>query len=374
MSESPRLSVGEWFAAHRPASGVVLESVVIGAGQAGLSAAYELKRRGIDFAVFDSNEGAGGAWQHRWDSLTMDDVHGVADLPGSQAPAVSSERSNQIIPAYFAEYEESHQLPVFRPVRVLSVESAEKNLLVHTSEGDVLTQTLVNATGTWDRPFIPRYPGAETFSGEQFHASTYPGPEYLAGKRVLLVGGGASAMQFLGELAYRSELLWVTRRPPQWVSGSIDGLKAVEWVEERAVSGAAPTSVVSSTGLFLRPQEQYARKMGVYEKRLPMFARIEPDGIRWGNGDFEKADVILWATGFRPAISHLASLHLRSVEGGIALQRVTGDVQGATTAVADPRVQLVGYGPSASTIGARHAARRAAMAVIKWVGNESNDS
>lgn len=77
----------------------------------------------------------------------------------------------------------------------------------------------------------------ETFSGEQFHALTYPGPEYLAGKRVLVVGGGASAVQFFlgGELAYRSELLWVTRRPPQWVSGSIDGLKAVEGVEERAV-------------------------------------------------------------------------------------------------------------------------------------------
>lgn len=374
MSESPRLSAEEWFAAHQPASGVVLESVVIGAGQAGLSAAYELKRRGVNFVVFDSNEGAGGAWQHRWDSLTMDDVHGVADLPGSQAPAVSSERSNQIIPAYFAEYEKRHQLPALRPVRVLSVESAEKNLLVRTSQGDVLTQTLVNATGTWDRPFIPRYPGAENFSGEQFHASTYPGPEYLAGKRVLVVGGGASAVQFLGELAYRSELLWATRRPPQWVSGNIDGLKAVEWVEQRAVSGAAPASVVSSTGLFLRPQEQYARKMGVYEKRLPMFERIEPDGVRWGNGDFEKVDVILWATGFRTAISHLAPLHLRSTEGGIALQRVSGDVQGATTAVADPRIQLVGYGPSASTIGARHAARRAAMAVKKWVENESNNS
>ena len=128
----------------------------------------------------------------------------------------------------------------------------------------------------------------ETFPGEQFHASTYPGPEYLAGKRVPVVGGGASAVQFLGELAYRSELLWVTRRPPQWVSGSIDGLKAVEWVEERAVSGAAPASVVSSTGLFLRPQEQYARKMGVYEKRLPMFAHIEPDGVRWAMGILRK--------------------------------------------------------------------------------------
>lgn len=52
--------------------------------------------------------------------------------------------------------------------------------------------------------------------------------------------------------------------------------------------GAAPASVVSSTGLFLRPQEQYARKMGVYEKRLPMFAHIEPDGVRWAMGILRK--------------------------------------------------------------------------------------
>lgn len=90
----------------------------------------------------------------------------------------------------------------------------------------------------------------ETFSGEQFHASTYPGPEYLAGKRVLVVGGGASAVQFLGELAYRSELLWVTRRPPQWVSGSIDSLKAVEWVEERAVSGQLRLALSALLGCF----------------------------------------------------------------------------------------------------------------------------
>jgi NAD(P)H-nitrite reductase large subunit len=96
-----------------------------------------------------------------------------------------------------------------------------------------------------------------------------------------------------------------------------------------------------------------------------MFARIEPDGVRWSDGSFERVDVIVWATGFRPAVDHLAPLGLRTPQGGIALVPLPGNVQGATTAVADPRVQLVGYGPSASTIGASRAGRAAAAAVVR---------
>ena len=110
------------------------------------------------------------------------------------------------------------------------------------------------------------------------------------------------------------------------------------------------------TGLALRPQERLAESLGAYERR-PMFARIEPSGVRWADGTFEQVDAILWATGFRPAVNHLAPLHLRSPLGGIQLA--------GTTAVADPRVQLVGYGPSASTIGANRAGRAAAIAVAR---------
>jgi hypothetical protein len=121
------------------------------------------------------------------------------------------------------------------------------------------------------------------------------------------------------------------------------------------------------TGLALRPQEQEAARLGVYERRRPMFARIEPDGVRWADGSFERADVILWATGFRPAVGHLAPLHLRSEHGGIALLQSGADVQTATTAVNDARVQLVGYGPSASTIGGNRAGRAAAVAVRRYL-------
>jgi len=68
----------------------ILDAVVIGAGQAGLSTAYHLGHRGIGHVVLDADHEPGGAWQHRWDSLTMHDVHGIAALPDSEAPGESS--------------------------------------------------------------------------------------------------------------------------------------------------------------------------------------------------------------------------------------------------------------------------------------------
>ena len=94
------------------------DSLVIGAGQAGLSASHHLRRLGIDHVVLDANEHAGGAWQHRWDSLTMADVHGVADLPDAAAPGASTARAKEVIACWFDDYEQSHDLPVLRPVRV----------------------------------------------------------------------------------------------------------------------------------------------------------------------------------------------------------------------------------------------------------------
>jgi hypothetical protein len=104
-----------------------------------------------------------------------------------------------------------------------------------------------------------------------------------------------------------------------------------------------------------------------------MLDRIEADAVRWADGRSERVDAILWATGFRPAVDHLAPLGLRTPEGGIALEPVPGNVQGATTAARDARVQLVGYGPSASTIGASRAGRQAALAVSRFLAMAGSD-
>ena len=172
-------------------------------------------------------------------------------------------------------------------------------------------------------------------------------------------------MQLLGEIApVAADTLWVTRREPVWRTDDFTpevGRAAVALVEERVRRGLPPASVVSVTGLALREQEREAERLGAYE-RQPMFTAIEPDGVRMPDGTHWPADVILWATGFRPAVSHLGPLHLRSAYGGIQLD--------GTTAVADPRVQLVGYGPSASTIGANRAGRVAARGVAAWLDRD----
>lgn len=340
----------------------ILDSVVIGAGQAGLSASYHLRRLGIEHVVLDADTAPGGAWQHRWDALTMRDVHGVAELPDDAPPPRDDERANVAVPRTFAAYEAAHDLPVIRPVHVDRVDDDGGVLVVHAGDSEWRTRTLVNATGTWTHPFLPHYPGMETFLGEQFHTVEYPGPEHFRGRRVLVVGGGASAVQFLGALAPIADTLWATRSEPVWRTDEFTpeaGAAAVALVEQRVARGLPPQSVVSVTGLMLREQEREAERLGAYADRRPMFARIEPDGVRWADGSFEPVDAILWATGFRPAIGHLAPLHLRSAAGGIRLDR---NGRG-TTAVVDPRIQLVGYGPSASTIGANRAGRSAATGV-----------
>jgi hypothetical protein len=99
-----------------------------------------------------------------------------------------------------------------------------------------------------------------------------------------------------------------------------------------------------------------------------MFSEITEDGVRWENGEELRADVILWCTGFRSSLDHLAPLMLREPGGGIVM---TGRL--ATQVAKDPRIHLVGYGPSASTIGANRAGAAAAAELLSFLGLPSND-
>ncbi|MET3982852.1 FAD-dependent oxidoreductase [Streptomyces sp. PvR034] len=337
-----------------------VDVVVIGAGQAGLSSAYHLGRAGLEHVVLDHAPRPGGAWQFRWPSLTYGKVHGMYALPGMELVGADPGRpSSEVIGEYFAAYEERFGLRVLRPVDVTAVREGEAGrLLVESPAGTWSARALINATGTWDRPFWPRYPGQETFRGRQLHTANYPGPEEFAGARVIVVGGGTSGVQHLLEIAgVAAGTTWVTRRPPVFRDGSFgeaEGRAAVALVDERVRRGLPPQSVVSVTGLPLNEAVRAGLASGVLD-RLPMFDRITPSGVAWDDGRRVDADVILWATGFRAAIDHLAPLHLREPGGGI---RVDG-----TRAVRDPRVHLVGYGPSASTIGANRAGGAAARAL-----------
>ena len=356
--------------------GARVDVVVIGAGQAGLSAAQHLRHAGIaargpgasssgggGFVVLDDADAPGGAWQHRWDSLRMRDAHGVHELPGMPLPpADPDERASVAVPRYFAAYERAFELPVTRPVRVRAVRDVGGPaglLAVETDQGEWLTRAIVNATGTWQRPFWPSYPGRERFAGEQLHARDFRSATDYLGRHVVVIGGGTSALQLLLQIAEITTTTWVTRRAPEFLARAFDadwGRAVVAKVDARTRAGLPPESVVGLTGLPLTQEYQRGIDRGILA-RLPMFARIVRNGVEWDPVDVppapahQRADVLLWATGFRAGLGHLAPLGLRTRGGGIVLD--------GTQVVADPRLQLVGYGPSASTIGANRAGREA---------------
>ncbi len=340
--------------------------LVVGAGQAGLSAAYHLRRLDADFAVVDQAPGPGGAWQFRWPSLTMREVNGLHDLPGlAFADTVPGNQTEvpaaQAVPRYYGAYEAKFDLRVQRPVRVRVVCDREPEFVVETDHGDYRARGLINATGTWERPFVPHYPGAESFAGRQLHTKDYRNAAEFAGAHVVVVGGGISAVQLLDEISHVTTTTWVTRTEPRFREEPFTpelGRRAVALVEDRVRRGLPPGSVVSVTGLPVTDRIRAARARGVLD-RQPMFQTIEPDGVRWADGRFQRAAVILWCTGFRSALDHLAPLHLRGPGGGITM---SGRL--ATQVAANPRVHLLGYGPSASTIGANRAGRAAVVELL----------
>ncbi|MFE5476426.1 NAD(P)-binding domain-containing protein [Nocardia sp. NPDC056541] len=359
--------------------------LVIGAGQAGLSAGYHLRKLGLvperDFRIVDHAPGPGGAWQFRWPSLTLTTVNRVHDLPGMSfaetLPAGSeSARAASAVPHYYELYEKRFDLQVQRQVTVKVVCDRTADGQSCAGRGEVLqvetegagtlrTRGLINGTGTWEHPFIPRYPGADTFAGRQLHTRDYRTADEFAGKHVVVVGGGISAVQLLDEISLVTSTTWVTRSEPRWRETPFaeqDGRDAVALVEDRVRAGLPPGSVVSVTGLPLDDRLRAARERGAL-RRLPMFERIEPTGVRWADGSFQAADVILWATGFRSSLDHLAPLRLRGPGGGITM---TGRL--ATQVAVDPRIHLIGYGPSASTIGANRAGRAAARELTGFLG------
>lgn len=363
-------------AASAPPSSVAIktEIVVIGAGQAGLSSAYHLAQRGLEagrgFLVLDQSPRAGGAWQFRWPSLTLSTVNRMHDLPGmsfSEAVDTSDDavEAAVAVPRYFAAYEERFGLGVYRPVQVKVVCRRGERFRVETDRETFSARGIINATGTWETPFIPDYPGRERFRGRQLHTRDYRTAAEFAGRHVVIVGGGISAIQLLNEISEVTSTTWVTRRPPLFREGPFDqeaGRAAVKLVEDRVRRGLPPNSVVSVTGLPRSPLIEAMEARGVL-KRLPMFSEITETGVRWDDGSEQRADVILWCTGFRSSLDHLAPLLLREPSGGILMG---GRL--ATAVVKEPRVHLVGYGPSASTIGANRAGSAAAGELLATLG------
>ncbi|MDT3767068.1 NAD(P)-binding domain-containing protein [Gleimia hominis] len=232
---------------------------------------------------------------------------------------------------------------------------------VRTSAGTFTCAAIINATGTWNNPVRPHYPGMDTFAGVQLHSRDVRDAENLLGP-VGVVGGGISAVQLLEQVSRTQRTAWYTRRPPEFLDtpfrGELEGRETIRRVTQHTEAGGAPRSIVSFTAL---PWTDYARaawQRGAL-KRRPMFTEIKPKGVVEADGSFTTLNAIVWATGYRPALKHLAPLRLENAQGGIPMDD--------TRVRKYPNLHLVGYGPSQSTVGANRFGWRAALAVSQYL-------
>ncbi|MEU8619429.1 ArsO family NAD(P)H-dependent flavin-containing monooxygenase [Streptomyces sp. NPDC048623] len=342
-----------------------VDVVVVGGGQSGLAAGYHLRRAGLDFAVLDAQPTPGGAWQHTWDSLRLFSPAAYSSLPGRLMPPQAGETYPDAahVVSYLTDYEQRYELPVHRPVRVAGVHRDGELLRVETDSGTWRARAVISATGTWSRPFVPAVPGRTEFQGTQLHTVEYSNPADFSGQKVIVVGGGNSGAQIAADLVHDSDLTWVTLREPRYLADDIDGRALFDHATARRRAldeGRTDTGGVASLGdIVAVPPVRAARDAGLL-KAQPMFARLATRGVVWADGMTAEADAIIWCTGFRPALSHLAPLGLRGPRGHIP---TTG-----TQAIAEPRLHLLGYGDwtgpaSATLIGVGRPAREAARQI-----------
>ncbi|MFE0823363.1 ArsO family NAD(P)H-dependent flavin-containing monooxygenase [Streptomyces sp. NPDC058807] len=356
--------------------------VVVGGGQAGLAAGYHLRRQGLDFVVLDADPAPGGSWQYMWDSLRLFSPAEHSSLPGRLMPAQpggTCPGAGHVV-AYLSDYEKRYGLPVQHGTRVDAVRRDGGGLVTETDDGTWRARAVISATGTWSRPFVPAVPGRGLFTGRQLHTVNYRCPADFAGpgdlpagdrRSVIVVGGGNSGAQIAADLALdgNAEVTWVTRRPPRFLPDDIDGraLFDVATARRRALEqGDGDTGGVASLGdIVAVPPVRAARDAGRLSAK-PMFARLTATGARWADGSHIRADAIVWCTGFRPALAHLAPLDLRGPRGHIATD--------GTRALGEPRLHLLGYGDwtgpaSATLIGVGRPARDAARDIARLLGD-----
>lgn len=348
-----------------------VDVVIVGGGQAALATAYFLRRTGLSFMLLDAEEGPGAAWWHGWDSLTLFSPAKWGSLPGWPMPPVDGYPSRDHVIDYLARYEARYELPIVRPVYVQAVRRDGSFFQIEADDGCIWrSRALVNATGTWRHPYVPAYPGQDSFARVQIHSAHYRHPQVFAGQRVLVVGGGNSGAQIMAEVAGMAQATWVTPSDPVFLPEDVDGRVLFERATTRwqaLQQGLPPPDQSASFGdIVMVPPVAAARQQGDLKSVRP-FASFTPTGVVWPDGREINVDAVIWCTGFLPALDHLNPLGVLDADGRIAVD--------GTRALAEPGLWLVGYGDwtgfaSATLIGVMRSARSTAQEIGETLSND----
>jgi putative flavoprotein involved in K+ transport len=291
------------------------QTVIIGAGQAGLSVGYHLKRRNLPFVTLEQNARVGDPWRNRWDSLrlfTAARYDGLAGMPfpGPGFDFPTKDQMADYLEAYAARFE----LPVQTGVRVERVSRRNDRFLIETSDRQFEADNVVVAMATFQRPNVPAFAQDLNPNIVQLHSSEYRNASQLAEGDVLIAGAGNSGAEIGVEVA-RSHRTWMSGRDvgelPFRMQGTASRLflsrLLLRFVFHRVLTVNTPMGrKVRQKVLFIGGPLIRTRSSELAAAGIERVARIE--GVRNGSpllADGRVMDVanVIWCTGFVPGFS-----------------------------------------------------------------------
>lgn len=176
--------------------------VVIGAGPSGVAVALSLRDRGLRPLLIDRADHVGSSWAARYDRLRLNTGRLTSHMPNRRyrkGTGLFPTRDEVVDHLDHHAHEDGIELLLGTLVR--RIDRSPRGWQLVTSAGDIAAQQVVVATGYEHTPHLPEWPGMNEFAGELMHSSAYRNPARFAGKKVLVVGAGSSAMEIVYDVA-----------------------------------------------------------------------------------------------------------------------------------------------------------------------------
>lgn len=179
-----------------------INTIIIGAGQSGLSVSYCLKQYGREHVIFDQADHPASAWGNRWDSFTLVTPNWMTHLPGApyQGDDPDGFMDREEISAHIQAYSRQFELPIQFRTKVISVKPTDAGYWVKTDRGEYQAENVVIAVGFYQQPKTPAFSHRCAPGIHQIHSSQYKNPSMLPDGAVLVVGSAQSGSQIAEEL------------------------------------------------------------------------------------------------------------------------------------------------------------------------------
>jgi putative flavoprotein involved in K+ transport len=292
-----------------------VNTVVVGAGQAGLSVAYHLERRGVSFVILDANARVGDVWRRRWDSLRLFTPAKFASLDGWRFPAHRNHfPTKDEMGDYLEAYARHFGFPLRLNTRVERVSRQGDRFVVIAGDQRFDAENVVVAMANHQRPAIPACARELDPSITQLHSLDYRNPSQLQKGPVLVVGAGNSGAEIALDVV-KGHRVWLAGRDNGHVQFHVDGLPAKLFLMRLVlrVMFHRVLSVANPIGRKVRPKMLHRGAPLVRTKpyqlvdagvqRVPRLTGMRSGRPVLEDGRMLDVTNVVWATGFHPGFS-----------------------------------------------------------------------